>query len=213
VGINIAGRDGNTDKFDTGLTGLASLTGPKDRLDFYGSYFYAQSNNVRTDDNVKIGMRYTNYLSEKIGWFVRSEGERDTFANIQFRSTSAFGLSYRWIKEPKMELESTLGLSYRYEDYTTNTPSEGFPGLDIGARFIWEFSTWGKLSSIISYLPSIDDFGDFILKQDTAVEVPLANSERWKLRFGLTNEYNSAPNQGREKLDSLYYLRLVLSWK
>ena len=32
------------------------------------------------------------------------------------------------------------------------------------------------------------------------------------MRFGLRNQYNSSPSGGREKLDTAYFARLILTW-
>lgn len=212
VGANLTGRRGNTDTTSNAINFRAAMEGPSDRLDFYGSYAYAKTNNVRSEDEIILGIRYTGYLSEKFGWFVRTEGERDPFESIQFRSTSAAGLTYRWVNEPRMELETSAGFSYRYEDYTTGGTND-FPGLDFGLRFGWQFAEWARLSTRMSYVPSIDDFGDYLLKQDSGVDMPLGLSQRWSLRIGLSHEYNSSPQPGRKDLDTTYYLRLQMNWR
>jgi hypothetical protein len=44
------------------------------------------------------------------------------------------------------------------------------------------------------------------------LEVPLTAS-LWKMRMGVTNQYDGRPQPGREHLDTTYYTRLLLNWK
>lgn len=211
AGADLSGRSGNSDSFSTAVHLRATLAGPVDRLEFYGSYHYTETNGVRSADEVKAGTRFTSYFSERMGWFVRTEMERDTFEGIDFRSTSAGGLSYRFVRQPRMELEGSAGLSYRYESYMAGG-SEKFPGLDFGLRFVWQFADWGRWTTLASYVPSIDNFNDYLLEQDSGLDIPLGKSDFWTLRAGLNHKYNNRPDAGRRSLDTVYYLRLILNW-
>ncbi|MCD8482547.1 MAG: DUF481 domain-containing protein [Verrucomicrobia bacterium] len=213
VGLDITGRDGNTRNFKNALRFSATLEGPTDRLRFYGSYLRGKDRGVTNEDELILGTNYTNFFSERMGWYVRTEFERDRFEDIDFRSTSGAGLTYRIINQPRMSLEGNLGLSYRYEDYRTpGRESDDDIGLDVGLKFNWRFADWGRLSSTLAYTPAFDDFGDFLLKHDSGVEMPLGASDFWVLRVGVANDYNSRPSPGRKKLDTTYYLRLILTW-
>jgi hypothetical protein len=35
----------------------------------------------------------------------------------------------------------------------------------------------------------------------------------WKLRIGVSNDYNSEPGPGVKGLDTTYFTRLILNWK
>lgn len=213
IGADVSGSDGNTEEFGSSLQFSASLEGPSDRLNFYGSYNYAETNGVRSSDEQKGGVRYTNYFTERWGWFVRQELERDTFEGIDFRSTTAAGISHKIIERDRLQLEGTAGLSYRYEDYVDDTSeADGFPGLDFGLELDWQFADWGKWVSSLSYLPSVDDFGDYLIEHESGVDIPLGASDFWVMRFGLSHQYNSEPDGGRDELDTTYFARLILTW-
>lgn len=213
LGFDLTGSDGNSRTFAIGLRFTATLEGPQDRLGFYGSYLYQKDNGVRSKDEQIAGVRYTNFFSDKMGWFVRQELERDSFEGIDFRSTSAVGLTYRFINEERMTLEGSAGLSYRYEDYKDPALNgDGFPGLDFGLAYMWQFADWGKLNTTLNYLPSFDDFGEYLIDHESSVDVPLGRADFWVLRFGLGNKYNSQPAAGRKDLDTTYFVRLLLNW-
>lgn len=214
IGADVSGSDGNTEEFGSSLQVSATLEGPSDRLNFYGNYTYAETNGVRSSDEQKGGVRYTNYFTERWGWFVRQELERDTFEGVDFRSTSAAGISHKIIEQERLKLEGTAGLSYRYEDYSDDTSeADGFPGLDFGLDLDWQFADWGKWVSSLSYIPSVDDFGDYLIEHESGVDIPLGTSDFWVMRFGLSHQYNSEPDGGRDELDTTYFARLILTWE
>ena len=61
-------------------------------------------------------------------------------------------------------------------------------------------------------MPTFEDFSNFRLTHESYYEVPLA-APFWKLRLGISNDYNSKPGAGVEKLDTMYFTRLVLTWQ
>ncbi len=214
AGVDISGSDGNSENFGSALHFEAKLEGPEDRLLMYGSYKYKETSGIRSEDEQKGGIKYTNFFSEKWGWFVREEIERDSFEGIDFRSTTAAGVTRRWIDEKRQSLETSAGFSYRFEGYSDPLASdEGFAGLDLALDYMWQFADWGKLVTHLSFLPSIEDFGDHLIEHESGVDIPLGTSDAWVLRFGLSNQYNSNPNGGREKMDTTYFTRLILNWE
>lgn len=210
--VDITGSDGNTENLGSMLAVQAKLEGPHDRLLMYASYSYKETNGVRSEDEQKGGIKYTNFFTDRMGWFLRQELERDTFEAIDFRSTTAGGLSYKFITEDRLSLEGSAGLSYRYESYSDSREDDGFPGLDLGLDLGWQFADWGKLTTSLAYIPSVDDFGDFLFTHESGVNIPLGTADNWILRLGLSHKYNSEPGPGLESLDTTYFTRLILTW-
>lgn len=218
--VALTGRYGNTEKNDYAASAKATLEGPNDRLQFYVGWLYADTDGVRSTDEIVGGVSYTNFFSEKFGWYVREELERDQFENIDFRSTTAAGLNYRAINKKTQKLELTAGLSLRYEGYTDPALSggltdESFPGLDFGVKHYWKFADWGEMNNSITYNPTFADFGDYRLDHLSTVDIPLGTVDYWKVRFSLQNQYNSGIDEatGAEKLDTTYAISLLLNWK
>jgi len=212
----ISGKSGNSDSQNIGVRGFAQLAGEKDRLRFYGNYSYEQKDDVRSADEIILGTNYTYFVGPKLGWYVRVEGERDTFEEIDFRATAAFGVNYKFITRDDLKVEGRAGLSYRFEDFTVLRNGEGsddYPGIDIGLNVDWQFAKWGALRSYWTYTPSFDDFGNYILEHDTSVVMPLALSDFWNVQIGLNQKYNSEPAPGNDELDTTYYAALMLLWK
>lgn len=231
----IGGKSGNTETTSIMASAAATLEGPIDRLDIYASYEYGSEESevdgetidTRSADEAILGMAYTSFFSEHWGWYIREEVEYDTFENIEFRSTTAGGLTYLFFDTPTHGLEGRAGVSYRYESYRdldfnddgivdlaeADDSSEGYPGLDFGLTHFWQFAEWGEMNNSLTYTPSIADFADYLIDHESSIDIPLGSSDFWKLRLGLSNQYNSNPTPGREKLDTTYALSLLLNWR
>ncbi len=121
-------------------------------------------------------------------------------------------MGYDVIKEPLHLLTFRAGLSFRYEGYGDVTqPALKTMGLDFGVNHEWTFTT-SKLVNRLTYVPSFNDFSNFHFTHESFYEIPLANPA-WKLRMGVSNDYNSKPGPGIERLDTGYFTRLLLNWK
>jgi hypothetical protein len=211
IGFNLTGNNGNTDKLDVALSGDINLDREVDRVDLYGRYAYGTNRDVRSANEIILGGRYTNFFFDGIGIFFRNELEHDDFEGILYRSTTASGLSWKISEEKDLKLEARSGLSYRYEDYEDDGHQD-FPGMDLGFDIDWRFAKWARFNGSYTILPSVSNVEDYILRQDTGVNVPLDFSNLWELRLGITSKYNNQPEMGRERLDHKYYARLVASW-
>ena len=212
IGVNLNGRQGNTDKVDIALRVEAEMERRFDRVNLYGRYSYGTNNNITSTDELILGARYVNFLLNKTGIFVREEFEQDEFEGIKARSTTAAGLTYQFRNDELLRIEIRSGLSYRYEKYTGGG-DEDFPGADLGFDLNWRFVEWALFKGSYTLLPSADSNGErFIFEQDSGFDLPLDNKEFWKLRLGLNSQYNSEVDPGRKNLDSRLYVRLSAAW-
>jgi hypothetical protein len=151
-------------------------------------------------------------FSAKTSWYVRDEGGFDRIKDIGLYNIAAGGLGYDAIKKDNQTLTLRAGVGFRYEDYKNPATTDvKAAGLDLGLSHT---ITWGtsRMVNRITYVPTFEDFANYVVKHESFYEIPLANPA-WKLRLGLANDYNSEPGKGVEKMDTTYFTRFVLSWK
>jgi putative salt-induced outer membrane protein YdiY len=211
LGLNLTGNRGNTEKFDLALSADIKMDREYDRLNIYSRYAYGTNRGAVSANEIILGSQYTNFFFDGLGIFFRGELEHDDFEGLLYRSTSASGISWKIRDEEKLRVETRSGLSYRYEDYKDDG-YEDYPGMDFGLDLDWTFAEWARLKASYTYLPSVADFEDYIIKQDTGLNFPLDYSNLWELRIGIASKYNNQPDLGKEKLDHRYYARLIASW-
>ena len=210
--MDITGKSGNSSQLGTAFGFRATLAGPSDTLAFYTAYDRQETDNEKSSDQLKAGVDYSSHFAEQYSWYVRDEGGFDRIKDIQFYNVAAAGIGYDFIKDDTQTLTGRAGLSFRNENYTDPlTEDVNDAGLDFGLAHSYKTDSW-SLVTRISFVPAFNDLGNFRLTQESFLELPLANP-RWKMRFGLSNDYNSRPTEGLEKLDTTYFSRLILSWE
>lgn len=214
--LDLTGKTGNTNSTGLAAGFTATLASPQDALKFYASTNYATSedaagNQTKTADELKGGVDYASFFAERLGWFVRQELERDNVEDVNMRSTTDAGFTYRFVKTDAHQLTGRLGAGYRFESYGTGVENKGAV-LSTGLNNAIKFGEFASLVTELQYLPAVDDFADYRFVHDSALEFPLA-AGFWKLRVGLNNQFNSRPQPGRDDLDTTYYTRLILNWK
>jgi hypothetical protein len=212
VAANASGKSGNTDEKVLGGNASAVLKSRADELELYTSVDHKQKGGTKTSDESKAGMRYTSYFHEPWGWYVRQELENDPVENIQLRSVSAGGLSYRFINQEHSALSANAGLSYRQETYKDNSTASQNTGLDLGVQHFYRLGNRLEIHNDLKYLPSIEDFSSYLITQKSYLDFPLVDSRVWKVRLGLKHDYNSQPEGGRKSLDTTWYSSLVAGW-
>ncbi|MDP3069455.1 MAG: DUF481 domain-containing protein [Opitutaceae bacterium] len=210
--VDIAGKTGNKEQLGTGFSFRATLAGAQDTLQFYSAYDRQVSDGVKSADQFKAGVDYSNNFSGRKSWYVRDEAGFDRVKDIELYNVAAVGMGYDFIKEPKQTLTGRAGVSFRYAGYKNpRTEDVKSAGLDFGLAHRLQMEN-SVLVNRLSYVPTFEDFSNFILTHESFLELPLTSTQ-WKLRMGVANDYNSKPGRGVERLDTTYFTRLVLSWK
>jgi putative salt-induced outer membrane protein YdiY len=214
--VDIAGKSGNTKSTSVGAGFVAALVSPQDTLKFYGNYQYATTTTsagakTTSADQSKAGIDYASFFSERCGWFVRSELGNDRVEGVDLRSTTDFGGTYRFVNNDCQKLVGRLGAGYRFESYITGPDNKGAV-LSTGLSHSYVINSSCSIVTELQYLPSFEDFADYRFLHDSALEIPIS-SGFWKLRIGVSNQYNSRPLAGRKSMDTMYYTRLLLNWK
>lgn len=209
---DITGKTGNKEQLATSFSARATMKTPQDTLQFYSAYDRQVSDGTKSADQFKAGVDYQDNFSGRKSWYVRDEGGFDRIKDINLYNVAGVGLGYDFIKKPKHVLTVRAGLSYRYEGYKNPATEDiNSAGLDFGLNHRFDTEKWSLINRL-SYVPLIKQYGNFRLQHESFFEIPMLDPD-WKLRLGLSNDYNSHPGVNTQKLDTTYFARLVLSWK
>lgn len=209
----ITGRTGGSEKFAGSLGLKATLQNPDDKLIFAATVNRAQENGNETANDWKAGVDYSSAFADgNTVWYVRTELSKDRIKAIDLRSNSAFGLGRKLVKTDRQDTEIRLGLGYVYETYTTGAPDFESAGLDVALLNTVTFG-WAKMNNSVTWTPSFEDFANYRLIHETSLDLPIKTGEFWKLRLGVSNDYQSQPAGGIEKLDTTYFTALILNWQ
>jgi hypothetical protein len=210
--VDISGKTGNKEQIGTAGELRAVLKTTQDTLQFYSAYNRQISDGAKSADQFKAGVDYQNNFAGRYSWYMRDEGGFDRVKSIDLYNIAAAGVGFDVIKKPKQTMTGRAGLSFRYEGYRNSiSPSVKSAGLDIGINNDMEFGN-SKLVNRVAYVPAFEDFGNYRITHESYYQIPLTNPN-WKLRIGVSNDYNSQPPKKTERLDTAYFTRLVLNWQ
>ncbi len=212
VGADLTGKKGNTDQYARHVVGAMALVTHRDELKLYGAYTNDQTDNDETADETKLGASYVAHTAGFWGWYIRGEGERDTFEQINLRATGSAGLSMLAIDSPSHTLRFFTGVGYRNESYEDDRPNDSVATLDIGVYQRWELKPWLTMVNNMAIAPAVDDFDNYLFTQDSAFVIPVGTG-RWSLQLGVANNYNSRPAPDKDALDTTYYTRLSVMFE
>ncbi len=211
AGVDISGTSGTHNALGTAATFKATLTGPADTFEYYMNYLRQKTDGAVSTDQGKAGVDYTDNFTNVSSWYARDEGGFDHVNDITFYDIAASGYGYDFIKEKEQALTGRVGLSYRYDAYTTpDTAALSSAGADFEVEYTKQIKK-AKLHDKISYVPAFQDFNNYIIEHELDFEIPITKS-LWKLSIGVTNDYNSKPVDDVKRLQTIYFTRLVLSW-
>ena len=203
--------EGNTDTLQVhGRLDVKRKT--KDELlHFYLSAKYYEHNDNRTTNEYRGGVLFENALTDKLYWYTRTELEFDEFEALDLRATAAAGVGYYWLKKEEHELKTRLGLGYRHEAYDTGLTDDQAV-IDVGWDYRIDLAPWVQFTHTTTYAPDFEDFDNYRLDLDTGLVFPFQDP-RVSFKVGVTNEYNSRPQPGFDRLDTTYYANIVLELK
>lgn len=210
--LDVSGKSGNKSQLGTSAGVRATLAGVSDKLVFYTAYDRQVTDNQKSADQFKAGVDYSSNFSGSNSWYVRNEGGFDRIKDIQFYDVAAAGFGYDFVKKAKQTVTGRLGFSFRNENYKNPLTSDvNAAGLDVGFSHSLQL-TDSSIVNRVTFVPSFNDFSNYRATHESFYEMPFANPS-WKLRVGVSNDYNSKPGLGVDKMDTAYFTRLVLNWR
>lgn len=211
-GADLLGKTGNSEELSIGLNLEATLASPDDELDFFIDYEQREQDGETSADQLVGGASYEAFFSEIFGWFLRNQLETDAIAEIDFRSTTGAGISYRLINKEQQRLVLRSGLGHRFTSYDTDRDTDSEATLDFGLKHRYQFNELISMNNELSLVQPIGDFNNFEFMHETNLEIPVASSKNWKLNMGVKNEFENDPAADR-KLDTTYFTRMVYEWE
>ncbi|EDY81292.1 hypothetical protein VDG1235_910 [Verrucomicrobiia bacterium DG1235] len=209
--FDLTGKSGNKSSTGMGTSFRATLAGKEDTLAFFARANFQDADGVKSADDARGGVDYSNNFGDNFNWYVRSEFGYDAIKDIDqlFTVSAGFGKLLSDTETRRLNIRAGVGyLSENYGDIFREDTSAA--SLDIGLSHR-ETLTWGTWVNRATFTPTIEDFGNFRFLYDTSLELPL-KSEGWSIRTGVNFDYNSEVVGTEKELDTTYYVRMVLKW-
>lgn len=213
--LGLGGRSGNNRSFsvNANLDAVRSSEKTTTRLYFNGAY-------ERTDGSLVTqtllgGLDYEYRPNGHCSWYLRDELSQNKTQGIDFRNIVAGGYGWYFWQKKKGDvvtdmLRARIGLGHNYTKYKAQDNSSEITG-DFGIRFRSQIREGIIWNTELTYVPTLDDFGDFYLHHVTTLEFPL-DFLKISQELGVSNDYVSRPDSDRERLDTVWFIRFKKSW-
>jgi len=210
--VDVDGKSGNHNQLGSAYGLRVTRAGPRDTLVLSTSYNRQVTDGLKSADQFKAGVDYSDNYADRNSWYARDEGGFDRIKDLGAYDLAAAGVGYDFVKQIRQTFTGRLGLAYRYEDYTVaTTPNVRSVALDLELRHTLHVDS-SLLTSRLEVVPTFDTPSNVIITQETDFDIPLSLSA-WKLRLGVSNDFTGKPADDVRKLDTTYFGRLVMSWK
>lgn len=212
IELGANGQSGNSD-----TTSLFAAFGTK-RTDDVSTFLVEATYRLTTDDGDTTANRFfarerfeRRLTKPESRWsaYIQATQEFDEFKDYDFRWTLTVGPQYDIIRGDKTLWNVYAGLGAAQELGGSDEDVK-FIGL-LGTFVEHKFNDRVTISARGEYEPVLEDFDDYILRGNAALNVSLNDSGSLKLSLGVADEYQSEPGNA-EHNDFYYYATIVYSF-
>jgi len=204
VGLNKA--SGNTDTESGHVDAELIARTASHRLTVGGAYNRAEDNNRKSEDNASGYSQYNYFLIEKLYLYLNGMAERDTFKDINLRTTMGPGIGYQFFEGELMNLSIEAGPSYVRTDYDQADDEDSASG-----RWALKFDRFFFEKLVQYYFTnegyiSASDTSDVFMFTRTGLRFPI----RGGLSFnaGFEWDWDNTPAEGTDKSDYRHILSI-----
>lgn len=216
VNLSVDGASGNTDKLSTNLGARLQWHGGAITNFAIFRYAYAESSGIQDTNKLLFHVRHIHQVSAQTAYEGFIQAEHDKFARLLFRGLIGGGTRLTLVEKPGVK-SLHLGLG----GFFSREILESRPGTtDGGGQNLWRINSYlnylhhlnGQVSvlSTTYYQPRVDDFSDYRLLEDAALNVKMTDTLSINLSLQLTHD--SKPPQDVKKTDVTYSTGIQFSF-
>ncbi len=210
--VGFSDKSGNSRAQGTAIALEIRRRAPRDRIKFTAGITQERSEDANGDLELTVSKFYGSlrtdvFFTSRLFTFVETRQERDTFQDIDLRSTYNGGLGVQIVTTPTTDLSFSGSGGTRVENFTSGG-SETVAVLRSGADFRQRLGP-ATFDWALSFDPRITDFSDFQFRSQASVTTTVYKG--LGVRLGLLNEVDGQPRPGVEKHDMLVTTTLTYS--
>jgi putative salt-induced outer membrane protein YdiY len=185
-----------------------------DRFTSKGQYMYSREKDQDTGeattsaDNWEVQGKFDHFWTPKWYGFVSALVGKDRIQDLNLRFIPSAGVGYQWIESEKMNFNTEAGLAWVYEDYSTQETKDDI-SLRLAYHYDHKFNERVSMFHNLEYLPSLEDFGSFLIKADIGVRSDITKT--MFVEGKIEETYNSEPAPGNSNHDTRYVIGV--GWK
>ena len=200
LSTNIVNSDTSSQDFKALIDSIRK--GDDNVLAAYFRYSYASQKQAGfardiTKNNWILGATYDKVINSKIDWYVDGSIERDRIVDLDLRQIYSAGLAYKLVDAETVKFKVKGGLSLVDENFSGTVSDSSKIGLSFGTQWYQLLGEKFTLNHTAKFIPSPDDFSDYLLKSDLGLDYAMTDRLSMSLRFLL--DYDRSPAAGFRK--------------
>jgi putative salt-induced outer membrane protein YdiY len=201
IGALASGSTGNTETLVLGAAGGIQRDTDDDRARLGFRSEYEEQDNELTEQRTRGYADYDYYLGKK--WYLTSlvRLEHDKFEDLSLRTIVGGGPGYRFFDRKDLKLRAYAGLAYVNENFNEADDRDFLSAL-VGDDFLWKITDSLSVYQLAEIYPSLDDVSDTLFHAEAGVRQTLGKGIF--VDFGVVNDYDTKPAEGKEKNDFRY---------
>lgn len=206
--FSASGASGNTEKYDLGLGTRLQWHKDKHTNIAVFNYSFARSQGQTTTDKGFIHLRHIYQKTEKIAWEGFVQSQKNELTRLRLRNLLGFGARFGLSKvKDKKAVVVGAGAFYETEQLEPLVVGGAIEESDVwrgNFYFVakYSFRNGAEFLSSTYYQPSLEQGGDFRLRETASVSFKL--SKKTAFRFSLDMTYDSEPPMNVKKTDTVY---------
>lgn len=209
LGMN--GTEGNSETFNIRAGGKAKYTAPWVEHTYEVIHIDNSADGVKTALNGYFDGRIVfPFQGTRWSYYIHARSEYDDFRDYNSRLSADTGLGYDWWKTDMSKLQTRAGISTSRE--IGGSENRFQPEVTFGLDLSHKFDDRQKISLVIDYYPTVDDFMDDY-RINTTASWEIVVSQAWGLSAKLSaiDRYDNTP-QGRKPNDLNYAAMMMWSF-
>lgn len=207
AGLLITRGNSDTDAYNFGIDAVRRTD--LDRITLNGQYLFGRQRDEDTGlkststDNWRAGGKYDYFVSKQLYAFGSLGVEKDRIANLNLRLTPAAGLGYQWVERPDFNVNTEVGGSWVYEDYTGADSTDQF-GLKLAYHMDKRLREGVRAFHNLAFYPSVEKLSDYYLITDAGLRADL--TDKFFTEFKVEFKYDATPGPDASRSDLRYIL-------
>lgn len=140
-------------------------------------------------------------VATRLGLYLLTEFERNTFAGISSRYAQSAGLAAKLVDAGRDKLDAEVGGGYVWQNATPGSPDLTFAMARGALMYARTLGEKAKLGQMIEFLPNLDNGTDLRINAETSLSAPIASGISMKASYVI--RHDGLPEPGFQKTDRI----------
>ncbi len=202
-------QSGNTDRTSASVAAEAMRRAEKDRINLRLLFNYAEEDGKVTTRNTFGALKYDYFLNHKLYSYLSIELLSDEFRDLNLRTVVGPGIGYQLWDDENISLLFEAGVNYISEDLDKGEDDSWITGR-VASDLKWQIIRQLAFSNYFLIYPTLEDIGEFQLRNEASISSPIA--QNWSLKLTNILEHDSTPPENVEKSDINWILGVQYSF-